>query len=133
MRDLKVVQDWLATGSQVQSALAPFTLERNNQRIDVLGAYATARLDAKSRLGVIAVQDERTALSSVADMRRETRNIGLFAAAVTLLIGFFFANQLTQPVLELAEAAHRIAAGDFRGASASKVALRSATSAILST
>ncbi|MEJ7615775.1 MAG: HD domain-containing phosphohydrolase [Pyrinomonadaceae bacterium] len=113
MRDLKVVQDWLATGSQVQSALAPFTLERNNQRIDVLGAYATARLDAKSRLGVIAVQDERTALSSVADMRRETRNIGLFAAAVTLLIGFFFANQLTQPVLELAEAAHRIAAGDF--------------------
>ncbi|MEJ7710792.1 MAG: HD domain-containing phosphohydrolase [Pyrinomonadaceae bacterium] len=39
--------------------------------------------------------------------------MSLLAAAVALLIGFFFANQLTQPVRELAAAAHRIAAGDF--------------------
>jgi len=32
---------------------------------------------------------------------------------LTLLIGFFFAKKLTQPVQELASGAHRIASGDF--------------------
>lgn len=113
LRDLKVVQDWLSTGAQVQSALAPFTLERDGQRADLLGAYATVHLDGASRLGVIAMQDERTALSSVTDMRWETKKIGLLAAVIALGFGYFFANRLTQPVSELAAGAQRIASGDF--------------------
>ncbi|MDT4969773.1 MAG: hypothetical protein QOJ64_4510 [Acidobacteriota bacterium] len=113
MTDLKVVQDWQETGTQVQSALAPFTVERDGRTIEMIGSYATADLGTNSRLGVIAIQDERAALVSVSDMRRQTFMISLVAATFALLIGFFFAKKLTQPVQELAAGAHRIASGDF--------------------
>jgi HD-GYP domain-containing protein (c-di-GMP phosphodiesterase class II) len=113
MTDLKVVQDWLEAGTQVQSALAPFTAEREGREIRMLGSYATAELGSGSRLGVIAIQDERAALASVADMRRQTLMISLVAALFALLIGFIGAKRLTQPVQQLAAAAHRIAGGDF--------------------
>jgi len=113
MTSLKVVQDWQESGAQVQSALAPFSASRDGRKIDMLGSYATAHLDKNSRLGVIAIQDEAAALSSVTDMRHQTIWISLFAAFFTVVIGFFFANKLTQPVSQLAEGAHRIASGDF--------------------
>ena len=81
------------------------------------GGYARilcdAELDKNSRLGVIAIQDESAALASVSDMRRQTIWISLVAGMLTLVIGFFFAKKLTQPVQELAVGAHRIASGDF--------------------
>ena len=123
MTDLKVVQDWQETGSQVQSALAPFTVERDGKTIEMIGSYATAELGSDSRLGVIAIQDERAALVSVADMRRQTFIISLGAATFALLIGFFFAKKLTQPVQELAAGAHRISAGDF----SQRISVRSRT------
>ncbi len=113
MTDLKVVQDWMDTGTQVQSALAPFVGERDGRKVEMLGAYATAQLDDSARLGVIAIQDERAALQSVADMRRQTILISLFAATCALLVGFLFAKQLTRPVAALAAGAQRIASGDF--------------------
>lgn len=113
MTGFKVVQDWLETGTQVQSAIAPFTTQRNGRSMQMLGAYATAELGGKSRLGVIAIQDEAAALASVRDMRNQTLFISLLAAALALVIGFFFAKRLTQPVGELASGAQRIAAGDF--------------------
>ena len=113
MTDLKVVQDWLESGAQVQSALAPFSATRDNRTVDMLGSYATAELDKNSRLGVIAIQDEAAALASVADMRWQTLWISLIAGLLTILIGLFFAKKLTHPVRELASGAHRIASGDF--------------------
>lgn len=113
MTDLKVVQDWLETGAQVQSALAPFTLDRDGRITQMLGSYATAELDHNSLLGVVAIQDEAAALASVRDMRRQTLYISLLAATLALLIGFYFAEKLTRPVRELAAGALRIAAGDF--------------------
>jgi HD-GYP domain-containing protein (c-di-GMP phosphodiesterase class II) len=113
MTDLKVVQDWLESGAQVQSALSPFSVIRDERQVEMLGSYATAELDKNSRLGVIAIQDETAALASVADMRWQTLWISLIAALLTMLIGIFFANKLTHPVSELAGAAHRIASGDF--------------------
>jgi HD-GYP domain-containing protein (c-di-GMP phosphodiesterase class II) len=113
MTDLKVVQDWQESGAQVQSALAPFSAERDGRAIEMLGSYATAELDKTSRLGVIAIQDESAALASVADMRWQTLWISFVAALLTILIGIFFAKMLTTPVQDLASAAHRIASGDF--------------------
>ncbi|HEX8493080.1 MAG TPA: HD domain-containing phosphohydrolase [Pyrinomonadaceae bacterium] len=123
MTDLKVVQEWQESSAQVQSALAPFTAERDGQKLEMLGSYATAELDTNMRLGVIAIQDERAAMTSVADMRRQTLIISLVAAVFTLIIGFFFAKKLTQPVQELAAGAHRIATGDF----SQRIAVRSRT------
>ncbi len=113
MTDLKVVRDWQESGTQVQSALEPFTLVRDERDVRMLGSYATAELDKNSRLGVIAIQDETAALASVTDMRRQTLLISMVAAILTIVIGFFFAKKLTQPVQELAVGAHRIASGDF--------------------
>jgi len=113
MLDLKVVQDWMESGDQVQSALAPFSANREGRQVEMLGSYATAELDKNSRLGVIAVQDEAAALASVADMRWQTMWISLVAGVLTILIGIFFAKKLTHPVRELAGGAHRIASGDF--------------------
>lgn len=113
MTDLKVVQDWMESGAQVQSALAPFSVLRDERKVEMLGSYATAQLDDNSRLGVIAIQDETAALASVSDMHYQTVWISLVAALLTLLIGFFFAKKLSQPVQELAAGAHRIASGDF--------------------
>ncbi|MBA2340113.1 MAG: HD domain-containing protein [Pyrinomonadaceae bacterium] len=113
MTDFKVVRDWMEAGSQVQSALAPFTVKRDGHDVEMLGSYATAELDKDARLGVVAVQDERAALRSVTEMRRQTFAISFLAAGCALLIGFLFAKQLTNPVRELADAAHRIASGDF--------------------
>ncbi|PYS21676.1 MAG: hypothetical protein DMF72_16545 [Acidobacteria bacterium] len=113
MTDLKVVQDWLETGAQVQSALEPFALDRDGNVKDMLGSYATVELDRSSLLGVIAIQDEAAALASVQDMRNQTLFVSLFAAGLALVFGFYFAQKLTQPVSELAAGAQRIAAGDF--------------------
>jgi HD-GYP domain-containing protein (c-di-GMP phosphodiesterase class II) len=113
MTDLKVVQDWLETGAQVQSALEPFSLERDGRVIPMLGSYATVELDQNSLLGVIAIQDEAAALASVSEMRTQTLFISLLAAVLALVFGFYFAEKLTRPVRELAAGAQRIAAGDF--------------------
>lgn len=113
MTDLKVVRDWQESGTQVQSALEPFPLVRDGRNVTMLGSYATAELDKTARLGVIAIQDESAALASISDMRKQTIWISMVAALLTLLIGFFFAQKLTQPVQELAVGAHRIASGDF--------------------
>jgi HD-GYP domain-containing protein (c-di-GMP phosphodiesterase class II) len=113
MMDLKVVQDWSESGRQVKSALAPFNAEREGREVKMLGSYSTARLDDDALLGVIAIQDEHAALQSVTDMRRQTLYISLVAAIFAVLIGFLFAKQMTRPVRELADGAHRIAGGDF--------------------
>jgi HD-GYP domain-containing protein (c-di-GMP phosphodiesterase class II) len=123
MIDLKIVQNWMDTGTQVQSMLEPFTVERDGRPLAMLGAYATAHLDTGARLGVIAIQDERAALRSVTDMRKQTFLISLLAATFALLAGFLFAKQLTQPVRDLAEAAGRIASGNF----AQRIQVRSRT------
>ncbi len=113
MGDLKVVQDWIVTGRQLKSALAPFMVERDGREVSMLGAYATANLDGEARLGVIAIQDEGAALRSVTEMRKQILYISLLAASLALLTGFLFAKQLTRPVRDLAAGAHRIALGDF--------------------
>lgn len=113
MTDFKVVRDWQEAGLQVQSALEPFVLVRDGRNVEMLGSYATAELDKNSRLGVIAIQDASAALASVSDMRQQTLLISVVAGLLTLLIGFFFAKKLTQPVQELATGADRIASGDF--------------------
>ena len=37
MTDLKVVQDWQESGAQVQSALAPFSANRDGRSVEMLG------------------------------------------------------------------------------------------------
>lgn len=111
--DLKIVEEWMQTSSQIQSALFPFEASYNGEVHEMIGAYSTANFSKDVNFGVVAMQDESRALASVGEMRRQTWMISLAFAVLALLIGSFFARQLTAPLLKLVAAAQLIAAGDL--------------------
>ena len=113
MSDLKIVQEWQESGGQVQSALVPFSAAYNGTTYDMIGAYSTAVIADGSNFGVITMQDERKALASVGEMRTQAWLISMAFALCALGVGFVGARVMTSPVLKLAAAAKRIAAGDF--------------------
>lgn len=110
---LKIVQEWQETNQQVQSALVPFTADFKGEKHNMIGAYSTASFGRNLNFGVITMQDERTALASVGEMRSQTWLISLAFAAFALIIGVIAARLLTSPLLHLVTAAQKIAAGDF--------------------
>ena len=113
MGDLKIVQEWLESGLQIQSALVPFSATFNGKSSEMIGAYSTARLAEGYNVGVIAMQDESRALASVGEMRTQAWLISMAFAVLALIVGFVGARFMTSPLLRLVNAAKRIAAGDF--------------------
>lgn len=113
LTDLKIVQEWRESNSQVQSALVPFKADFAGKNYEMLGAYSTANIGNDLIFGVIAMQDENRALASVGEMRRQTWLISLALAIIALIIGSLFARRLTAPVHTLADAAEKIASGDL--------------------
>ena len=111
--DLKIVQEWLETSRQIQSALVPFTTEFEGEKHEMIGAYSTANFGNDLNFGVIAMQDESKALASVGEMRRQTWLISLLFALVALVVGSVLARQLTLPLSNLVSAAQKIASGDL--------------------
>ena len=123
MIDLKIVQEWLESGAQVQSALVPFRASYNGVAHDMIGAYSTARISDGYKFGVITMQDEKTALATVGEMRNQTWLISMLFAAMALLIGLVGSRYMTAPLMRLVNASKLIAAGDF----SSRVATSSVT------
>jgi len=113
LTELKIVQEWLETSRQIQSALVPFTAEFEGEKHEMIGAYSTASFGDKLSFGVIAMQDENKALASVGEMRRQTWLISLLFALFALLVGSVLARQLTLPLSRLVSAAQKIASGDL--------------------
>ena len=113
LSSLKIVRDWQESNRQVQSALVPFTADYAGEVHDMIGAYSNVAFGPNLNFGIITMQDERTALASVEDMRSKTWLISLTFACFALLIGLFGTRMLTSPLLRLVAAAQRIAAGDF--------------------
>ncbi|MBV9242676.1 MAG: HD domain-containing protein [Acidobacteria bacterium] len=113
MADLKIVQEWLESGRQVQSALVPFNATFDGKDHSMIGAYSTASLADGYNVGVIAMQDESHALASVGEMRWQTWMVSLAFAVFALCIGLVLSRYLTAPLLKLVHAARGIAHGDF--------------------
>ncbi len=111
--DLKIVQEWLGSGLQIQSALVPFSANLNGSDSDMIGAYSTANLADGYNVGVIVMQDEARALASVGEMRNQAWLISMAFALLAMVIGFVGAKFMTTPLLRLVNAAKRIADGDF--------------------
>jgi HD-GYP domain-containing protein (c-di-GMP phosphodiesterase class II) len=111
--DLKIVQEWLGSGLQIQSALVPFSANLNGTDSDMIGAYSTANLAEGYSVGVIVMQDEARALASVGEMRNQAWLISMAFALLAMFIGFVGAKFMTTPLLRLVNAAKRIADGDF--------------------
>ena len=113
MNDLKIVQEWQESNRQVQSALVPFDAVYEGTTHNMIGAYSTVSFGKGMNYGVITMQDERTALASVAEMRAQIWMISLAFACFALIAGFVCTRFLTSPVLNLVAVARKIAAGDF--------------------
>ena len=113
MGDLKIVQEWLESGLQVQSALVPFAASFDGKSHDMIGAYSTASVADGYNVGVIAMQDEKHALASVGEMRTQTWLISMAFAVFALVAGFILSRFMTTPLLRLVGAAKQIAGGDF--------------------
>ncbi|MBK8303326.1 MAG: HD domain-containing protein [Chloracidobacterium sp.] len=113
MGDLKIVQEWLESGLQVQSALVPFAASYDGKSHDMIGAYSTASVADGYNVGVIAMQDEKHALASVGEMRTQTWLISMAFAVFALGAGFILSRFMTTPLLRLVGAAKQIAGGDF--------------------
>ncbi len=113
MGDLKIVQEWLESGLQVQSALVPFAASFDGKSHDMIGAYSTASVADGYNVGVIAMQDEKHALASVGEMRTQTWLISMAFAVFALGAGFILSRFMTTPLLRLVGAAKQIAGGDF--------------------
>jgi len=113
MTDLKIVKEWLESGSQVQSALVPFTAEEGGSTYDMIGAYSTARVGANQNFGVFTMQDTSRALAIVGEMKWQTWMISLLFAVFALGAGLVLSRFMTSPLLNLASAAEKIAGGDF--------------------
>jgi HD-GYP domain-containing protein (c-di-GMP phosphodiesterase class II) len=113
MTELKIVDEWRQSNSQIQSGLVPFVADYNGQSHAMIGAYSTAQLGKNMRLGVITMQDEAKALASVGDMRWQTWMISLAFAFLALIVGAIAARALTKPIHDLSVAAQNIAGGDL--------------------
>jgi len=113
LTDLKIVDEWQQSNRQIQSGLVPFTAEFGGSSYDMIGAYSTVHFGSGTTFGVITMQDERKALASVGEMRYQTWMISLAFAFCAMVIGSFAARALTKPLLSLATAAEKIAAGNL--------------------
>ncbi len=112
MTYLKVVQDWLESSDKV-AVTRSFTLARENERLPMLGSYATAQLAPGRRLGVIGAVNQKAAYLSVGLMRRRTLIVTLVAALIAITAGIFFAHGFSAPLQTLAHTARAMAGGDF--------------------
>jgi HD-GYP domain-containing protein (c-di-GMP phosphodiesterase class II) len=110
---LKIVQEWMESSVQVQSALVPFSTEYDGVNHEMIGAYSTVNLRNEIKLGVVAMQDESRALASVGEMRRKVWFICLGFAFFALVIGLVLARMMTVPILNLVGVAQKIAVGDY--------------------
>ena len=109
---MKVVRDWLDSNQYV-AATSAFPLSRNNERLELLGSYATAQLNTEQRLGVVGLVNEEAAYLSAKTMRWRTIMISLVAGLVAIIFGFFFARGFSKPIEKLAENARALAKGDY--------------------
>ncbi len=91
----------------------------NGQTRYVDGATQEARLGAFrlvgfGGLGVVAEVAEAKAFEAAHRVEYRAGLLALIVLSLSLLAGYFFSGTITWPIKQLVEAAHRIAAGDFK-------------------
>jgi HD-GYP domain-containing protein (c-di-GMP phosphodiesterase class II) len=111
-RYMKVVREWQESNPQI-AATSAFSIERNNEKLDMLGSYATAQLTGEQRLGVVALVNEEAAYLSAANMRWSTIKNLFGVSVIAIILGLFFARTFSKPIVKLAESARAIAKGDY--------------------
>ncbi|MGA3327487.1 MAG: HD domain-containing phosphohydrolase [Terriglobia bacterium] len=111
MRTIPIVQKFHYWGGRAPVVeTSPFLLLKDNQMVQMLGTYAPTQ---KLGWGVIVQRKTSDAFATVAEMRRQTLELGLSLVALSLLVGLLAAKTITHPIDLLTRTARSIAQRDF--------------------
>jgi len=108
---LQIVKDLLNSGRGA-SGTVEFTIpQASASDRQMLGSFR--RVPDDSGLGVVVQVDLDTAYHSVEQMRRNSTILVAAVTVLAVLVGFWFAGQISRPIRQLARGARQLATGDY--------------------
>jgi putative nucleotidyltransferase with HDIG domain len=112
MTDLEIVRNFVDQGSQTQfvAATREFDLKQGKKTVKMLGTLSPAlNLD----WAVVAQKPRDEAYRGVYEMESAARKLAMMAVMVSLVVGFFAARWISNPLVVLTGSSRAIARGDF--------------------
>ena len=106
---VEIVRQFMAQGGM--STTMPFTMPTASGPRHMLGSAAGVRDD--SGLGVIVQIDRDKAFYAVEQMKRQSTVLVGAVAVLAILVGIWFAGEISRPIRQLARVARQLATGDY--------------------
>jgi HD-GYP domain-containing protein (c-di-GMP phosphodiesterase class II) len=121
MKHLEIVRNFVDEGSKAQlAATKEFTIQEGNESTDMLGTYSpVTALD----WAVVVQKPQLEAYRGVFEMQHTARLLALLAVLASIMVSFYAARRIANPLKVLTESSRAIARGDF----SKRVELRSRT------
>jgi HD-GYP domain-containing protein (c-di-GMP phosphodiesterase class II) len=121
MKHLEIVRNFVDEGSKAQlAATKEFSILEGNESTDMLGTYSpVTALD----WAVVVQKPRLEAYRGVFEMQHTARLLALLAVLASIMVSFYAARRIANPLKVLTESSRAIARGDF----SKRVELRSRT------
>ncbi len=121
MKNLEIVRNFVDEGSKAQlAATKEFDIREGNETTEMLGTYSPVMaLD----WAVVVQKPRLEAYQDVFEMQHTARLLALLAVLASIMVSFYAARRIANPLKVLTESSRAIARGDF----SKRVELRSRT------
>ncbi len=121
MKHLEIVRNFVDEGSKAQlAATKEFTIQEGRESTEMLGTYSpVTSLD----WAVVVQKPRLEAYRGVFEMQHTARLLALLAVLASIMVSFYAARRIANPLKVLTESSRAIARGDF----SKRVELRSRT------
>jgi HD-GYP domain-containing protein (c-di-GMP phosphodiesterase class II) len=121
MKHLEIVRNFVDEGSKAQlAATKEFSIQEGNESTEMLGTYSpVTALD----WAVVVQKPRLEAYRGVFEMQHTARLLALLAVLASIMVSFYAARRIANPLKVLTESSRAIARGDF----SKRVELRSRT------
>jgi putative nucleotidyltransferase with HDIG domain len=121
MKHLEIVRNFVDDGSKAQlAATKEFTIQDGNDSTEMLGTYSpVTELD----WAVVVQKPRLEAYRGVFEMQHTARLLALLSVLCSIMVSFYAARRIANPLKVLTESSRAIARGDF----SKRVELRSRT------
>ncbi|MGC2196478.1 MAG: HD domain-containing phosphohydrolase [Terriglobales bacterium] len=121
MKNLEIVRNFVDEGSKAQlAATKEFTIQEGGDSTEMLGTYSpVTALD----WAVVVQKPRLEAYRGVFEMQHTARLLALLAVLASIMVSFYAARRIANPLKVLTESSRAIARGDF----SKRVELRSRT------
>jgi HD-GYP domain-containing protein (c-di-GMP phosphodiesterase class II) len=111
MKNLEIVRNFVDEGNKAQlAATEEFTIREGKERTEMLGTYSpVTELD----WAVVVQKPRLEAYSGVFEMQHTARLLALLAVLASIMVSFYAARRIANPLKVLTESSRAIARGDF--------------------